>query len=115
MITLDVTRKSEAVNACWNAYRERVPEYESDYYNAVTDWNPIAVCDDDKVIGALLVKNGVIHLGIVPEYRGKWASRRIIKEMLAYGTATTLTDDEPDEFVKRIGFVKTGDRYEFHR
>jgi GNAT superfamily N-acetyltransferase len=70
----------------------------------------VAVCDDDKVIGALISKDNIVHLAIVPEYRGKWASRRIIREMLKYGKTTN--DSSKQDFVERIGFVKNGSMYE---
>jgi GNAT superfamily N-acetyltransferase len=111
MIHLDPSRREEAIEAGWLAYRERVPGFEQAYRSACQNWEVVAVCDDNEVAGALLAKDGVIHLGIRPEYRGKWASRRVIKEMLSYGRETTLMPDEDDDFVRRIGFVKEGGAY----
>ena len=108
MIYLDPSRRDEAIEAGWLAYRERVPLMESAYRLACESWQVIAVVAD-RVIGALFARAGVIHLGIVPEWRGRWASRRLIREMLGYGKATTLQPDEADcrEFIGRIGFIKT--------
>lgn len=116
MIHLDESRRAEAIEAGWLAYSERVKGMEGAYRAACQSWQVVAVCDGPKVIGALFVRNGVIHLGIIPEYRSKWASKRVIREMLAYGKNTTVLDNEPDciEFVSRIGFRKEGHRYEFH-
>lgn len=108
MIYLDPARRQEAIEVGWIAYKERVPGMESAYRAACEGWRVIAVVAD-RVIGALFARDGVIHLGIVPEWRGRWASRRLIREMLGYGKATTLLPDEADsqDFIGRIGFVKT--------
>lgn len=108
MIHLDPNRRQEAIEAGWLAYRERVPGMEAAYRAACEGWRVIAVVAD-RVIGALFARDGVIHLGIVPEWRGRWASRRLIREMLSYGKRTTLADGEdgPREFIGRIGFVET--------
>jgi GNAT superfamily N-acetyltransferase len=115
VIYLDLERPDEAIKAGWIAYRERVPTLEEAYHSAVSKWTAIAVCDDEKVIGVLLADHGVIHLGIIPEYRGRWASKRIIREMLKYGKRTTLMDHEDPKFIERIGFRKTEAGYEFPR
>jgi hypothetical protein len=52
-----------------------------------------------------------VHLAIIPEYRGRWASRRIIRDMLKYGTETTPGDD--NTFVERIGFRRAGNIYKY--
>lgn len=113
MIYLDESREQEAIEAGWIAYRERVPGYESEYRSACGNYRVVAICSDSQVIGALFVRaDGVIHMGIVPEWRSRWASRRIIRQMLAYGNKTTLMDDEDPSFISRIGFVKNGNIYE---
>lgn len=108
MIRLDPSRREEAIDAGWLAYRDRLPDMEAVYRKACEGWQVIAVVAD-RVIGALFARDGVIHLGIVPEWKGRWASRRLIREMLGYGTRTTLLLDEdgPREFIGRIGFVET--------
>lgn len=113
MIYLDPARRDEAIAAGWLAYRERVPGMESAYLAACAGWRVIAVVAD-RVIGALFARDGVIHLGIVPEWRSRWASRRLIREMLSYGKTATLQPDEHDsrEFISRIGFVRIGDNFE---
>lgn len=116
-ITLDESRRDEAIEAGWQAYAQRVAGMEAAYRAACQSWKVVAVCSDSEPIGALFVRNGTIHLGIVPTYRGKWASRRVIREMLSYGTTTTVLDSEPDciEFVGRIGFKKEGESYVIRR
>jgi GNAT superfamily N-acetyltransferase len=114
VISLDANRRDEAIDAGWLAYRERVPALEIEYRKACEGWRVIAVVESGSVIGALFVKDGTIHLGIIPEWRGRWASRRMIREMLGYGRKTTVGGDETGclSFVQRLGFERVGD--EFH-
>jgi hypothetical protein len=102
VIRLDESRRAEAIEAGWQAYAERVPHLREAYERACDSWRAIAVVADDDVIGALLERGGVIHLGIVPGWRGRWASRRVIRSMLAYGRRTELMADESTQFVSRI-------------
>lgn len=114
MVSLDPNRREEAIEAGWIAYRDRVPDMEAAFRAACKGWQVIAVVAD-RVIGALFARAGVIHLGIVPEWRGRWASRRLIRQMLGYGKTTTLLPDEADsrDFIGRIGFVQDGGRFEY--
>ena len=106
MIHLDATRRQEAIDAGWVAYREHVPEHHDAWERACQGWDVLAVCSGDSVIGALLAKNGVIHIGIVPEWRGKWASRRIIRDMMKHGATTTMRAVEPSaDFVARVAML----------
>jgi hypothetical protein len=115
VISLDPSRREEAIAAGWLAYRERVPTMYAKYLAACEGWEVVAVTNHSEVIGALFARDGVIHLGIVPNWRGRWASRRVIREMLTYGKTTTVLDEEPQciDFVSRIGFEKKGQKYEF--
>lgn len=108
MIHLDETRQKEAIEAGWEAYSEQIPTWRHVYDQVATEWKPVAVCDDEKVIGVLFCKHHFIHLGIIKEYRGKWASRRIIHDMLIYGNKTELMPGQDPDFVERIGFRKEG-------
>lgn len=115
MIWLDETRPNEGLAAAWKAYEERLPGLKDAFYRAATSWKAIAVCADREVIGGLLVKDGMVHLGIVEEWRGKWASRRVIRKMLEHGIRTELMEWESPSFIERVGFRKQGNYYEFHR
>jgi GNAT superfamily N-acetyltransferase len=105
LIKLDPTRRADAIEAGWRAYAEHVPTHRDAYLRACAAWQVVAVVDDGKPVGALFAKDGVIHLGIVPEWRGRWASRRVIRDMLAYGKRTEMAPGESLEFVSRIGNI----------
>ena len=117
MIYLDEYRRGEAIEAGWEAYRDRIPTMRLAYDVTCDSWGVVAVCSGSEVIGALFHKDGVIHLGIVPAWRSRWASKRVIREMLAYGTETTVQPWESDclSFIGRIGFEKQGTSYVVRR
>lgn len=94
--------RDQAIEAGWLAYESRCKGMRDAYLKACESWTIEAVCSGDEVIGALYSKDGVIHLGIVEAWRGRWASRRLIREMLKRGTKTEVTDDDPIDFLRRI-------------
>lgn len=106
-ITLDPARRAEAIDAGWRAYAEHVPCNEATYRSVCERWQVVAVVADE-VIGALFVDGGVIHIGIVPEWRGRWASRRLLREMLSYGKTTQMMAGESLAFVERIKIFDPG-------
>jgi len=95
-------RREEAIAAGWVAYSGRVPGMRAAYLKACEGWTVEAVCSGDEVIGALFSRDGVIHLGIVPEWRGRWASRRVLREMLERGTKTEIGPGDDVEWLGRI-------------
>lgn len=70
---------------------------------------------DGEHIATLLKKNAEVHVAGFKQYRGKGRiTRRCLREFLlpilaAEGFLTTkLANDEPDDFVTRLGFVLIG-------
>lgn len=103
MIALDPTRRQEAIEAGWVAYRERVPALETLYRQVCESWEVVALVADGDVIGAVFAKNGELHIGVIAQWRGRWASRRVLKACFQYGTHTDLLGSEVEqlEFVRR--------------
>jgi GNAT superfamily N-acetyltransferase len=107
VITLDAARRDEAIEAGWLAYRGLMDEDE--HRRQCAEWNVIAVVEPSgSVICALFAKDGELHLGIVPEWRNRWASRRLIKRMLEHGYRTRFATTEQKRFIDRCGQI--GDR-----
>lgn len=71
---------------------------------------------DGKISGAVIVKENHIHACILPEYSGRWFSRKAAKILNRiiekYGEATTsATTPDGEKFVLGLGFIKDGDIY----
>jgi GNAT superfamily N-acetyltransferase len=110
-VTLDPARRDEAIAAGWRAYADQLPGHEAAYRAACERWQVVAVVADE-VIGALFVDGGVIHLGIVPEWRRRWASRRLLRQMLSYGKRTEVLVGDSQEFIERIGKFEPAFRWQ---
>jgi hypothetical protein len=73
-------------------------------------WKVDAFCQGDKPVGMLMTKGDELHVAVLPEVRGKWLSRRLIKEVFApilakYGKARTKVAEGNEvgrDFVQRI-------------
>lgn len=78
------------------------------------DVNPIIY--KGKPIGAILVRDELIHVCVLPQYAGRWLKRCHIDVLNAiiekHGRAVTqATTESGIAIVERFGFVKQGDFY----
>lgn len=109
--------REEAIKVGFVALGKRLPEslgYET-FREALAAWDVQAFCRGDEPVGMLMVKGSELHVAVLPEVRGKWLSKRLIRDVLKpiivqHGEATTKV--MPDnvvghEFIGRLGF--TGD------
>ena len=106
--------REEALKVGFVALGERLPpEISFDNFRAALDsWDVKAFCQGEKAVGMLMVRGSELHVAVLPEVRGKWLSRRLIRDVIKpiicqHGEATTCV--QPDnsigkDFVKRIGF-----------
>lgn len=116
MITVQL-RRAEALSAGFEALADRLPSWYTfpEFCAALSAWTVKAFCAGDRVIGMLMLKNAELHVAIIEPYRGKWLSRRLIREVLAplvkrYGAATTNVlpgNRVGQDFITRIGFART--------
>lgn len=71
----------------------------------------IKALKDKGIIGAVFYIGPEVHVAILPKYRKKWMSKRIIREILRvpfekYGYATTMGFEKDRDFLERLGFKK---------
>lgn len=106
--------REEALKAGFVALGDRLPK-EVDYdkfRTTLSTWDVKAFCNGDKAVGMLMVKGSELHVAVLPEVRGKWLSRRLIREVISpilreHGEAKT--EVRPDngigrDFISRLGF-----------
>lgn len=78
---------------------------------AFADWEVVGVRG-----GAVLVRENEVHVAVKDEARGRWLSRKLIRQILGkmlehYGVVKTSVknDNGPGrEFVERLGFERVG-------
>lgn len=106
-------KRKEALEAGFTAMRGRIGDLSFDQFCAsLKSWKIRAFCDGDKAVGMLMTKGNELHVAVLPEVRGKWLSRRLIREVIGplldkHGFAKTSV--MPDnyigkDFVSRLGF-----------
>lgn len=108
------------LEAAWLSVSTRLPiEFEAFSY-AVELWDLHPVVVQGEIAGALLTNGADIHACILPEYKGRWLTRkelRVLNQIIEnYGYAqTSATTLDGEYFVKRLGFVKHGEVYRKER
>lgn len=112
--------REEAIEAGFRALADRFPPTYSrdDFRKALASWEVQAFCDGDKPVGMLMTRGNELHVAVIPEVRGKWLSRRLIREVLSpliekSGEAVTsvMPDNEAGrDFVSRLGFAGSVER-----
>lgn len=86
------------------------PSFER-YENALADWTVRLMEHKGEPVGALYTKGYEFHVSIVPEWRGRWATRSTLKAMIQ--TPVSITRVTPGHervhgFLKRLGFEHRG-------
>lgn len=106
--------REEAIKAGYRALAGRISIGYEPFRKALESWDVKAFCRGEDVVGMLMLKDGELHVAVLPEVRGKWLSRRLIREVIGplikeYGAAKTkIVPGRASErdFVTRIGFAK---------
>ena len=87
------------------------PEFLA-YAIAAQDWDIKAVERDGVCIGAVYRKGTEVHASILKEWRGKWVTKGLLKQLLSGSMVTTkVTPGHEYMFgiLQRVGFKETTD------
>ena len=105
-------KREEALLVGFEAMRPRLPEdFDfATFRERLEDWRVRAFCDGEHAVGMLMTRGAELHVAVLPEVRGKWLSRRLIREVFApilkaYGQAKTsvMADNVVGlDFVRRL-------------
>lgn len=100
-------RREDALIAGFVGLAGRIDVGFKEFRKRLEDWNVKAFCDGDRAIGMLMTKGDELHVSVLPEARGKWLSRRLIRETFAPFEGKAKTKVAPDnkvgrDFVQRI-------------
>lgn len=105
-------RREEAIKAGFAALLDRLPHaYSFELFREdLAEWDVRAFCAGDRAVGMLMQRGAELHVAVLPEVRGKWLSRRLIREVFApvleaHGEAVTSVAPENEkgrDFVNRI-------------
>ena len=101
---IELVDDPEAVKFGIRALRDNSPVS----YKDISGFDVMAL-KDIETVGAVFYKGPEVHVAILPKYRRKWMSKRIIREILRipfekYGYAVTMGLEKDRDFLERIGF-----------
>ena len=104
------------IEAAWLSLVDRFPVSFEVFSAACEAVEVFPVVVDAELAGALLVKGAEIHACILPQFKGRWLTRKELRVMDAviekHGYAqTSATTAEGEYFVKRLGFEQHGDTF----
>jgi len=82
-----------------------------DYANIAADWNVRLITKGETAIGAIYSKNGETHVSILPEWRRRWLTKGLLKEILADMQFTKVAKghDFMYNILERLGFKPQAD------
>ncbi len=111
MTTELIDNRREALRVGYLANDWNNPIQYSDYIDALKDVEVKAVARDGKVIGAIYQKGPEVHASILPAWRGKWATKGLLRQLLPKGATTRISagHDQMYGIMSRLGFVDSGD------
>jgi hypothetical protein len=111
MTTRLIDDRKSALLIGFKATHWHVETSYDDYVRVAADWDVKAIERDGHVIGAVYSKNGETHVSILPEFRRRWLTKGLLKDILADMTFTRITPghDFMYNILNRLGFVPQAD------
>jgi GNAT superfamily N-acetyltransferase len=103
----------------YEASLERLPDEMTltGFLMALHGWRFRGLFRGATCIGAVMDRDGVVHISILPDYRKRWAGAGIIKEIISSArsngrlrTFVAQGDTFRAEFARRLGFVFAGNQ-----
>lgn len=88
----------------------------AEYKRLMADWLVRAIVCDGVCIGAVYSRGGEVHVSVVRNVRGKWATRGLINQIFSGNSKTKVAKghDYMVGILKRLGMVEDDHGY-FHR
>jgi GNAT superfamily N-acetyltransferase len=82
------------------------------YDDALTEWEVRLIVRDGMAIGAVYTKGAEIHVSIRPEWRKRWITRGLLREIIPRPVAITRVRSGHEYMfgiLERLGFEHRGD------
>lgn len=113
MATILGTDRENALRIGFNAADWPViVEYDT-YLDILSDWTVLPIERDGQCIGAFFRSpDGEVHGAILPEWRGRWATRGLLRKMFSGENIKTCISDGHDFMycvLDRLGFRQNDD------
>jgi len=84
-LTREVTPDDgDAIRVLFNCYRDRVAGDFAQFMKMALGWDLAYLKVNGLVVGAAIRRAGELHIGVLPEWRGRWATRSFIRRILKW-------------------------------
>jgi hypothetical protein len=103
----DVALKIGYAATDWN-----YPISFEEHVERAKDWNVDLIERDGQPIGAMFEKNGEVHCSILPEWRRRWLTKGLLKQIIDIPGFYTRVDDGHDYMygiLERLGMKRRPD------
>jgi hypothetical protein len=110
MTTQLVDDREAALRVGYDATDWSAPVLFEDYRASVKDWIIKAIVRDNTCIGAAFRKGEEVHVSVLPEWRCRWITKGLLRELFSGPRVTTKVTPGHDYMygiLDRLGFKKT--------
>lgn len=82
-----------------------------DYADIAASWQVSVLVRDSQPIGAVFKRDGETHVSVLPQWRRRWATKGLVKEILSDMRYTRVADGHDFMYgvLERLGFVRQPD------
>lgn len=90
----------------------QTPVSYQQHVDIAKDWDVKVIERDGCPIGAMFVKDGEVHCSILPEWRRKWLTKGLLRQIIDRPNFHTRVDDGHDymyDILARLGMVSRPD------
>jgi GNAT superfamily N-acetyltransferase len=110
MSTTLVDDREAGLRVGYDATDWSAPILYEEYRNAVKDWIIKAISRDGQIIGAVYLNGDELHVSVLPEWRRRWLTKELLKQLFGGPRVTTKVTAGHDymyEVLKRLGFKES--------
>jgi hypothetical protein len=110
--TILVDDQDTGLRVGYAATQWSVPVSFDDYQNAMKNWTIQTILKDGHPIGAVYRKDDELHVSVLPEWRRKWVTKGMLRQLFNRPKITTRVAAGHDymyDILKRLGFKKFDD------
>lgn len=111
MATVLADDRNTALRVGYAATDWSVPVDFEDYAAAMKPWTIRAIVRDGECIGAVFRRDDEVHVSVLPKWRGVWATKGLLRQILNGPRVTTKVSQGHDHMygiLGRLGF-KSGE------
>lgn len=112
-----------AAGTLFAAYRDRLDcPAPGLFFNNAGTYELAYMMNGEHVMGVAMRKRGALHIGVLPEWRKRWATRSLVRRIVEWAAETGKVwtrvaqgNEAGEKLVRQVGFELNGERFELNR